>query len=617
MYVVGTAGHVDHGKSTLVHALTGIDPDRLAEEKERGMTIDLGFAWLTLPSGREISIVDVPGHERFIKNMLAGVGGIDLALLVIAADEGVMPQTEEHLSILELLRVKHAIVALTKVDLVDPEWLALVREDVSARLGASTLAGAPIMPVSAVTGAGLPPLLATLDTALANTQPREDFGRPRLPIDRVFTVAGFGTVVTGTLIGGQLRVGQEVEVVPGDIRTRVRGLQMHKRKSDVAQPGNRVAVNLATLATTDLVRGQVVTALGWLRPTQVLDVAIRTLPKARPLTHNAVATFHTGSAETVARVQLLDVDEVRPGEHCWAQLRLDDPVAVAKGDLFVLRSSDETIGGGEVVDVQPPRHRRKHAPVLDALRLLQRGTPEELVAQAIGRDLLAPAAIVQRSGLPADQVGAALANLRATDAAVELGGHYATRVGWNRLIGNVTDTLNTYHHHYPLRATMPREELKSRLGMQSRLFGQLLDRLTAEGLVIQTETSVRATGHEVRFSPAQERQVQSLLAALGSDPHSPPALTDLVDQLGLDAELIAALVERRAIVRLNESVAYLAATYDELTRRVVERIRESGAVTIAEVRDLTGTSRKYSLALMEHLDEQKVTRRVGDTRVLR
>jgi selenocysteine-specific elongation factor len=376
-------------------------------------------------------------------------------------------------------------------------------------------------------------------------------------------------------------------------------------------------VNLATLATTDLARGQVVTSPGWLRPTKVLDVAIRTLPKARPLTHNAVATFHTGSAETVARVQVLDADEVRPGEHCWAQLRLEDPVAVAKGDLFVLRSSDETLGGGEVVDVQPPRHRRKQPSVIEALKLLQRGTPEELVAQAIGRDLLPPAEIARRSGLPADVVATALASLTATAGTIELGGHYATTAGWNRLVGQTGDALAAYHRAWPLRATMPREELKSRLGMQSRLFGLLLERLAAESVIVQTETSVRLAAHEVRFSPAQSARAQRLIAALGADPHSPPALTELVEQMGIDVEIMTALVERRQIVRLNESVAYLTGTYDELQRRIVDRIREAGAITVAEVRDLTGTSRKYALALMEHLDEQKVTRRVGDTRVLR
>src|SRR5579884_844492 len=306
MYVIGTAGHVDHGKSTLVEALSGIDPDRLREEKERGMTIDLGFAWLTLPGGREISIVDVPGHERFIKNMLAGVGGIDLALLVVAADEGVMPQTVEHVEILDLLRVHRAVVAITKIDAVEPDWLELVDADVEEYLAKTGLAGAPIVHVSALTGHGLPELVAQLERSLADTPPKPNLGRPRVPVDRVFTVAGFGTVVTGTLIGGELAVGQELEVVPGGQRARARGLQTHKTKVQRAMPGSRVAVNLAGLATEDVRRGQVLTTPGWLRATTAVDVELAVLADApHPLLHGAILTFHTGSAEVEARVPLL------------------------------------------------------------------------------------------------------------------------------------------------------------------------------------------------------------------------------------------------------------------------------------------------------------------------
>jgi len=618
LYVVGTAGHVDHGKSTLVKALTGIDPDRLQEEKDRGMTIDLGFAWLELPSGREVSIVDVPGHERFIKNMLAGVGGIDVALLVIAADEGIMPQTEEHLAILELLRVKRAVVALTKRDLVDADWLELVVEDVSARLQRSTLSGAPVVVVSAVTGEGLADLLATLDRALDNTPPREDLGRPRLPIDRVFTIAGFGTVVTGTLIGGRLQAGQELEVQPGGLKARARGLQMHKHKVEVAQPGNRVAANLAGLSTDDLRRGQVVTVPGWLRPTLALDVSLRLLPAAKPLPHNATVTFHAGSAEAVARVSLLEGDQLQPGETGWAQLRLGEPVALAKGDLFVLRTPNETIGGGEVVEPHARRHRRRQADVAEALQLLQRGSPEELVLRAVDqRELADLPAIVQRSGLPADQVRATVQALLAESRLVQVNEHYATGASWERLTGRLLGTLSAYHQQYPLRSGMPKEELKSRVGLAARLFNQLLERLEAAGRLVQSESSVRLPEHRPAFDPAQQREAERLLEALARDRFSPPSLTDLAQELALDAELLGALVEQRQIVRVGESIAYLPDAYDEMVAKIVERIRASGSITVAEVRDLFNTSRKYSLGIMEHLDEQRITRRVGDARVLR
>ncbi|HJX12322.1 MAG TPA: selenocysteine-specific translation elongation factor, partial [Dehalococcoidales bacterium] len=328
MFVLGTAGHIDHGKSVLVRALTGIDPDRLREEKERGMTIELGFAWLKLPSGREVGVVDVPGHERFVKNMLAGVGGIDLALLIVAANEGAMPQTREHLAILDIIGVRRGIVVITKKDLVDDELLSLVRMEVEEIIAGTALAGAPVVAVSAVTGEGLPELLAVIDGLLETTQPRPDLGRPRLPIDRVFTMAGSGTVVTGTLIDGTLSVGQEVEIVPAGIKSRLRGLQTHRAKIETAEPGSRVAANLVGVNTSQLQRGDVVTRPGWLVPTRLVTVKLSLISYLpRPLRHGAAVSFHTGAAETMARVRLLEADELRPGAATWAQLALDRPVA--------------------------------------------------------------------------------------------------------------------------------------------------------------------------------------------------------------------------------------------------------------------------------------------------
>src|SRR5581483_8968828 len=332
MYVIGTAGHVDHGKSRLVEALTGIDPDRLEEEKRRGMTIDLGFAWLTLPSGRTASIVDVPGHERFIKNMLAGAGGIDVALLVVAADDGVMPQTREHLAILHLLGVQRGVVALTKCDLVDADWIDMVEADVRELLAPTALAGSPLVRCSSVTGLGLGELRAALDTTIDSVQPKRDRGRPRLPVDRVFTMAGFGTVVTGTLMDGALRIGDEVELLPGGLRARVRGLQSHKEALTCAPPGARTAVNLAGVAKADVRRGTVLAFPGSCAATSVFDAQVTVLPAApRPLPHNARLTLHVFTAEAPAQLRLLDRDALLPGETAWAQIRLSEPVVVARG----------------------------------------------------------------------------------------------------------------------------------------------------------------------------------------------------------------------------------------------------------------------------------------------
>jgi selenocysteine-specific elongation factor len=350
MFVVGTAGHVDHGKSTLVEALTGIDPDRLREEKEREMTIDLGFAWVTLPNAETVGVIDVPGHRDFIENMLAGVGGIDAALFVIAADEGVMPQTQEHLAILDLLEIEAGVVALTKVDLVqDPEWLDLVTLDISEALEGTVLGNAPIIPVSARTGEGISRLAQALADCLAGRPPRPDKGLPRLPIDRVFTLSGFGTVVTGTLTDGTLALGQTVEIQPSGLTTRIRGLQTHKQKIERASPGSRVAVNLTGLAKDDLARGQVVTAPGWLKPTVLVDVDYRHLAGVeQPLRHNMEVKFFSGAAEILARTRILGQESIAPGEHGWLQVRLEEPVALVKGDHFILRrpSPGQTLGGG-------------------------------------------------------------------------------------------------------------------------------------------------------------------------------------------------------------------------------------------------------------------------------
>ncbi|MFC2071797.1 selenocysteine-specific translation elongation factor, partial [Chloroflexota bacterium] len=413
MFVLGTAGHIDHGKSVLIRALTGIDPDRLREEKERGMTIDLGFAWFTLPSGQEIGIVDVPGHEKFIKNMLAGVGGIDLALLVIAANEGVMPQTKEHLAILDLLGIQRGIVVITKKDLVDEEWLDLVRMDIEELVDSTSLSQAPIVSVSAVTGEGLPNLVSAINELLTFTEPRKDMGRPRLPIDRVFTITGAGTVITGTLIDGSLTVGQEVEIVPAGLKSRLRGLQTHKTSVNTAAPGSRVAANLVGVTTSQIQRGDVLTKLGCLIPTTMLSVQLRLLPYLRrPLRHNATVSFHAGSAEIMAKVRLLEREKLEPGETTWAQLVLSNPVALVRNDRFIIRSSMETLGGGVIVDARAKRLRRFRPDIIQSLRIKGEGTAEEviLVLLETKQPMELPSLLVQ-CDLPASEAQPAVESL--------------------------------------------------------------------------------------------------------------------------------------------------------------------------------------------------------------
>ncbi len=638
MYVIGTAGHVDHGKSTLVKTLTGIDPDRWKEEQQREMTIDLGFAWLTLPSGRSISIVDVPGHERFIKNMLAGVGGIDAALLIIAADEAVMPQTAEHLAILDLLGIAHGLVVLTKADLVDDEWLELVAEEVRERLQSTTFADAPMVAVSARTGQGIPELLQAIDTLLDQTPSRSgERGAPRLPIDRAFTVGGFGTVVTGTLADGPLAIGDEVEVLPHGLRARVRGLQTHNAKQEQALPGTRVAVNLSGVSHHDLRRGDVLARPGLLRPTDLLDVQVRVVADApRPITQNMALDLFVGASEVLCRATVLDKDELLPGDEGWLQLRLERPIATARGDRYIVRqpSPSLTIGGGQVIDTHPPRHRRFRTEVITTLESLARGTPADLLLRPLTDNMPhAWAALLKDSGLSDAAAQEGLAELLAHEEVAMLSDkmtrwpddtmpvhelvhlvtlsscHLVTSKGWQTLTEKLITAVHGYHRRFPLRAGMPREELRSRLKLDGTALDAVLGAAEAEGAVTTREASVRLADFVPTPTPDQQRMVQRLLKEFAATPRTPPAPD-------LEPELLNWLFEQGELVRVAPDVAFLPKTYAEFTEWVQLHIRDAGSVTVAQFRDHFGASRKYALALLEHLDERKVTRRVGDARVL-
>lgn len=637
MRVLGTAGHVDHGKSTLVKALTGIDPDRLKEEKERQMTIDLGFAWMTLPSGEQVGIVDVPGHQDFIKNMLAGVGGIDAALLVIAADEGIMPQTREHLAILDLLQIATGVIALTKIDLAESaEWIELVQAEVLELVEGTVLEGAPVVPVSATTGEGLDVLRHALDDVLARVPTRFDRGRPRLPIDRAFTIAGFGTVVTGTLIDGTLQLGQEVEILPKRLKARVRGLQTHKQKIEIAQPGSRVAVNLVGVSPEELTRGDVLTVPGWLEPTQLVDARLHYLAEAsRALRHNQQVEFFSGAAETNAFVRLLGVHNLAPGEDGWVQLRLSQPVPLVRGDRFIIRQTSPslTIGGGVIVDALPRRrHRRFRPEVIEHLETLARGSPADLMLDTLDRRGPLPAReVIDNANVPAATAAQALAQLLCqgqvfclqpeettehNPSAIVLSNRYiASPGGWNTLRMRIVAEVTRFHRDNPLRQGIPREMLKSRLKMETRLFNEALARATYEGALVEANSIVRHADHQVRFSPEQQRAIEKVLGQFRAHPYTTPSYKDVIAILG--EPVTQALIEGGQLVRLNADVLILPETYAEMVAWVKHTILERGSVNVAMLRDAFNTSRKYALALLEYLDDQHITRRVGDERVLR
>ena len=630
MRVIGTAGHVDHGKSTLIAALTGTHPDRLKEEQRREMTIELGFGWLTLPNGEDVGIVDVPGHRDFIENMLAGVGGIDAALLVIAADEGVMPQTREHLAILDLLQIPAGLIILTKTDLApEPAWLDLVEADIRAAVDGTVMKEAPIVRVSARTKTGLDALLSNLESLLESKPARRDLNRPRLPIDRVFSMSGFGTVVTGTLLDGHLSLGDEVEILPSKQRGRIRGLQTHKKQEQTAIPGSRTAVNVSGIEKDGIQRGDVLAHPAQYQPTRRVDARFRLLAESSSsLQHNSQVKFFVGASETIGTLRLLGRDELRPGEEGWIQMELRDPVVTVRGDRYILRrpSPGETLGGGAIVDHQPKgRHKRFDENVLRSLEALSHGTPAEVLfeaALALGPAI--PREIVSRSRLEPAISEMALQELLNAGSLVPLETGAPTTSSdlliiplphWNTLKEKVSQLVESYHHRYPLRRGIPREELKSRLKLSPGVFNAALNKQIRDGALAERSAWIALPGHEIKFDGIQQANVRALMQKFAQNPFSPPGVKELHQETG--EELLNALIEANEFVSVSPDVIFRKTDYDFMVDRIRTEIQEKDKITLGEVRDLFQTSRKYAQAILEHLDTIGITVRDGDFRRLR
>jgi selenocysteine-specific elongation factor len=630
MRVIGTAGHVDHGKSTLIAALTGTHPDRLKEEQRREMTIELGFGWLTLPNGEEVGIVDVPGHRDFIENMLSGIGGIDAALLVIAADEGVMPQTREHLAILDLLQIPAGLIVLTKVDLApDTAWLDLLETDIRAAVSGTVLENTPIIRVSSKTKTGLDSLISILQSLLQQKPPRVDLGRPRLPIDRVFSMSGFGTVVTGTLLDGHLELGDEVEILPSGGRGRVRGLQTHGKKEERAVPGSRTAVNISGVETESVQRGEVIVHPHQYQSTRRLDARFRLLPEVSlALKHNSEVKFFVGASETIADVRILGTEELAPGEASWIQLELRDPVVAVRGDRYILRrpSPGETLGGGVIVDHQPQgRHKRFDENVLKSLESLAQGTPAEVLFEAaLALNIATIREVVARSRLEAQDAQSALQKLLQTGSLITLEDGMPTVTAdllvmgaphWDTLQEKVLQIVEEYHESYPLRRGIPREELKSRLKLSPRAFNSLISNSLSRNVLKDSGNFLARPGHEVTFDSSQLDKVQALMRKFEQNPFGPPGVRELQQEAG--EEILHALISSNELVPVSSEVIFRRQDYDLMVGRIRQHLQEHGKITLAEVRDLFQTSRKYAQALLEHLDSTGVTSRAGDFRTLR
>jgi len=630
--ILGTAGHIDHGKTSLVKALTGVDTDRLPEEKSRGITIELGFANLELPGGISFGIVDVPGHERFIRSMVAGVGGMDIVMLVIAADEGVMPQTREHLEICQLLGVKKGLVALTKSDLVEADWLNLVREEVGAFTAGSFLEGAPVVPVSARTGAGIDALRAELGKLAVEVEQKRSDGPFRLPVDRVFTVAGFGTVVTGTLLSGQVSVGDEVEILPSGLVSRIRGVQAHGSKTEKGIAGQRLALNLQGIDLDQVQRGDVVTPRGVYRATRIVDVHLDHLKSSpRELKHRSTLRLHSATYEVSAKLVLFDKDSLEPGESGFAQLRLEHPVLLLNGDPFVLRSASPsaTIAGGTILDPAPPTRRRRTVEAIELLESLATGEESGIIAKMVSGSLLSGLSfsdLVKRTGLSARRVESALAPLLTAGGIIQVVREpriYLSREGFSSLCELLSKELHAYLENNPLKDGMSKEELKTRLPARSdqRFFAPCLAALEKEGNVKAERELVKLTGRKAEAVADQaviQQGIEQELIASDCEPHSLKELCDILripEKLAL--EHLNLLSREGRAIKVKSDIFYAPAPFALIQEKLIDHLKEKGEITPGEFRDLTGLSRKFMIPLLEYFDAQKITIRVGDKRILR
>lgn len=626
--IIGTAGHVDHGKTTLIQALTGTNTDRLKEEQERGMTIDIGFAALRLPDGTLAGIVDVPGHERFLKNMLAGASGVDVVLLVVAADESVMPQTVEHINILRLLDVRNGVVALTKCDLVEREWLETVETDVREHLEGTFLEDAPILRVSAPTGKGLNRLNRALLSAVSRAEARSTALPFRLPVDRVFTRPGFGTVVTGTLVAGALRVGDSVSILPQDAPARVRGLQSHGQKVSEVEAGMRVAVNLAGVETEEIVRGAQLTQPGALAAAHAFDGVLQLLSRApRALADGTRVRVHLGTAEILGRVRLLDrLDALQPGARAYVQFQAEQPFVAARGDRFVVRAYSPmiTICGGTVLDAHPVRHRKGDVRVLAALSARERGTAEDLIETAL---LRCPVGLPRKelpaaAALPIDEVESAVETLRQNGRIVTISGD---RIFLAPLLTALTErarqALGAYHERFPLRPGIPKEELRAGLGRDAepRVFGALLHHWQAENLLVSEGATTRLSTFTVQLNERQKALMERIEQFYQECDLAIPEIEEVSRKVKAPPDAVNALLrvgaERGTFVRVQEGAYYHTETEARLQQLIREYMARHGSITVAAFRDLTQSNRKWSLLALEYFDLTRFTRREGDLRV--
>ena len=618
--ILGTAGHIDHGKSALVRALTGIDPDRLKEEKERGITIDLGFADLRYPDDVVVGIVDVPGHERLVKNMLAGAGGIDLVLLVIAADEGIMPQSREHLSICNLLRIKSGLIAITKTDLVEQDWLHLVEDDTRDFVRGTFLEKAPIITVSAKTLSNVDRLRENIHDAALQIKSKPTEGIFRLPIDRVFTLKGFGTVITGTAVSGKLSVDEHVEILPSGIRSKVRGLHSHGNPMQSAYAGQRVAINLQGVDKDAIRRGDSIVIPEKLIPTKKIDATVELLPTAPVLKSKSLVHFHLGTSETIARIILYEKNEVRGGERCYCQCRLREPVISMSGDRYIIRrfSPVETIGGGAVLD--PSSRRRSKKEGIEDLKIFDAGNLSEKIATKIQKAGIYGIRVPFIEGWINEElpvISQSLEELKKSKKLRQFESIFIHEHAFSLFQHTVKKILDSFHKTNPLKTGIFKEDLRARFHIEPKLFSNLIHAL--EDVVVEKE-SVRLKTFNVGFSKIDETKKTEILSLLDQRGFQPPLKDEIQKSLKIDqknlSDMLGLMVKEGSLIRIHDTIYITFNLYEKMIQQLQIFYRKKSEMTVAEFRDLLGTSRKYALPFLEYLDSKKVTMRVGDVRKL-
>ncbi len=632
--ILGTAGHVDHGKTALVKALTGVDTDRLKEEKIRGITIELGFASLTIPSSLHFGIVDVPGHERFIKNMVAGAAGIDLVLFVIAADEGVMPQSREHLDICRLLGVQGGLVALTKTDLVDEETLEMAKEEIKEFSINTFLQGAPVIPVSSITGEGLKELLAALEELARKTKERPSSGIPLLPVDRVFVMKGFGTVITGTLVSGAFHTGEEIEILPTGIRAKIRGLQVHNQLVNQAQAGMRSALNFSGIEKASIKRGDVVTRPELLLPTSRLDVELHYLSACpQPLKNRASLMLHLGTAKSLARITLLDREKLEPGQTCFAAVHLDESLVALAGERFIIRgftniaNFGQTMGGGEILDPLPMKRKRFSPRTKEAYRILRGHDREEIARlhlEEAGLEGIPFIHLLAKLSLDQDELKDFLEILFRKGNAImaEPGGKIVDFQSFHLLKGSVVDIVGQFHSQFPLKQGFPREELRSRhfRAVDLKVFSLALEALQQEKRLDAEKEIVRLTEHQVTLGEDEKKLRENIEQLFDQSGLQPPSLREAAERLGEPEgqvkEILALLLAEGKLVKVKE-LCFSASVLTDLKEKLVLFLRSHGEITTQQFKQLTGVSRKYTIPLAEHFDADRITMRIGEKRTLR